>query len=189
MSLDGSLDATVEVTSPGPIGDDERAQCGNCPTGRANDAVFCVPDPRQSGPVSVPLCAYHLAALRRSHPLQWRTIRQHPEVEGLEAATKGHALLERDDVPAEIGIDGTLYERLGLDELGRAHFVAETGQGAYRVIETNERFVIRESNLVAPEALAGLLDHVGEHVGWRSLEGGWVERAGAEAEGGDPRGE
>lgn len=55
--------------------------------------------------------------------------------------------------------------------------------------EAAEEFVIRESNLLEPAALAGLLDHVGEHVGWRSLEGGWVERAGAEAEGGESRGE
>lgn len=169
---------------PGPVGDDEDVHCADCPLTNPEDAVFRVPDPRYSIATVTALCEYHLAALKREYPLRWRKIRDHPRIDGLEAAAKDHALVERDDVPDEISIDGEVYQRLGLDQLGRAYFVAETGWG-WRVVETDERFDVQESTKVERGRLRGLLDHVDEQVGWRGLEGEWIDRAQAEVNGGE----
>lgn len=167
---------------PGPA--DGAVPCADCPITRSNEAVYRVPDPRYAISTVSPLCAYHLTVLKREHPLAWRTLRDHPELPDPERYVQEHALVERADVADEIGIDGTRYERLGLDRLGRAYFITGEAIG-YRVIETDERFEIHESTHVSSGRLLELFDHVRDAVGWRGLEDDWIERAQREARRGD----
>lgn len=173
------------LAGPGPIDGDEGESCNDCPLVDPNPAVYRVPDPRYDIATVTPLCEYHLAALKREFPMEWRDIRSHPEIEGLERATAENVLIEQDDVPDEISVDETLYRRLGLDEKGRAYFVTEIGSGDYRVLETDERFDILESAIVASGQLFEFFDRIRGQVGWRGLEDEWVDRAQAEFYGGD----
>lgn len=80
------------------------------------------------------------------------------------------------DVPVEIAFNGTLYDRLGIDEEGSGYFVAEAG-GHYLVLETDPGGEAQEPTRIPPDRLRGLIEHVEENVGWRELEDGWREQA------------
>lgn len=167
---------------PGPI--DDSAPCTACPLNDPNEAAYRLPDPRFSVATVSALCPYHLAVVKREHSDRWATIRSHPEISGLEAATAEHALVELVDVAPEIEVDGNEYQRVGLDELGTAHFVRDVGP-YYRVVETNEQYDVLNGARVEPEGgLARLFDHVERRVGWRALESEWADRARAEEGGG-----
>lgn len=80
------------------------------------------------------------------------------------------------DVPAEIAFNGTLYDRLGIDEDGSGYFVAEAG-AHYLVLETDQGGEAGEPTRFRPDRLHGLIEFVGEHLGWRDLDEGWREQA------------
>lgn len=174
----GAQPASASILEePGPIRDGD-VPCHDCRAVDAEAGVYRVRDPRYSISTVVALCPYHLRAFASEEPLTWEWHRDHPEYGDPEAFAAGEeVLVERSDVPDELPIDGTLYERVGLDEAGRAYFAAEVGDGAWRVIETDEEFTVQESTRVERERLRGLLDHVEERVGWRGLEGEWIDRA------------
>lgn len=164
--------------APGHIDGDETAACADCPPAPAgNAAVFRVPDPRTQQPTVVPLCSYHLRALQREAPLRWHELREHPAVDGLEsAAANEHVFVEFADLPDELPHAGSLYERLGLDEVGDAYFVTPTRDDV-RVLRTDETLEDGEVTEIPQKELRGLLDHVDDRVGWRGIESGWISIA------------
>lgn len=179
IGLSSDRRTSVGVTDdPGPV--DDGVNCAACPLTDANEAAYRLPDPRFSVATVSALCTYHLAVVKREHPDRWATIRSHPEIDGLEAATADHALVELGDVAAEIEVDGEDYQRVGLDELGTAYFVRDV-RPYYRVVETNEHYdVLNGARVELAGGLARLFDHIERRVGWRALESEWANRARAE---------
>lgn len=165
------------VAAPGRLDGEEEADCDWCPDANAQPALWRVPDPRYDMQAFSALCGYHLAVLKREHELHYRDLVEHPEFGGLDDDRDEHALVERDDVPEEIPIDGALYERLGLDGLGRGYFVAELGSSEFRIVVTDERFDVVDATVVARGRLRNWIDHIGSFCHWRGLEGEWIDRA------------
>lgn len=178
VGVSRSRSADRIVAEPGPL-DDEHAECDWCSPFNARDAVYRVPDPNYDIHALSALCEYHLAVLKREHELRWRDLLEHPDLHGLDEARAEHVLIERDDVPDEVPIDGTLYQRLGLDERGVAYFIVELGEDAVRVVQTDERFDILQSDRVRCGELRGFIDHIGTQFRWRGLESKWIDRADA----------
>lgn len=169
------------VAEPGPV---EGEDCDDCPDDDPEAAVYRIPDPRWSiGAVSA-LCPFHLAAIKREHASFWGRLVHESEYGDVEEHVEDGALVERADLPEELPHDGTIYRRFGLDDTGRAYFVAATNTG-YELVETDSEFEVLETTLVARGRLLGLLDHVSDDVGWRGLASEWVDRAYAEDSGGE----
>lgn len=157
--------------------DEEDADCDWCPTLNAREALWRLPDPRYDITAFSALCEYHLAVLKREHELHWRDLLEHPEFDGLDGDRAEHVLVESGDVPDEVPIDGTLYQRLGLDDLGQAYFVAELGGGDLRIVVTDERFDVQDATVVARGRLRAWIDRIGGRCGWRGIESDWLDRA------------
>ena len=165
---------------PGPL-DDEATNCDHCPTLDPEEGVYRVPDPNFGVGSVAALCPYHLSVLARDHATVWGRLKATDEYGDVERYRQQGALVERGDLPEELSHSGTLYQRFGLDETGRAYFICETGSG-YRLIETDQEFDALESTTTSRGRLLGLLDHVEKHVGWRGLANEWVDRAFDEAD-------
>lgn len=176
---------------PGPVGDeDDGAACEDCPDHAAKDAVYRVYDPRWVAAVTSPLCEYHLAVYRHENPRIWAELARREDHPRLEAAVRDQAFVELADLPEEFPVEGTLFQRLGLDEHGLGHFIAEAGSH-YRLIHTDEQFDIKDGVSVPIGELHEYLDAVEEEVDWRAREYEWVDRAYDEADvnGGEAGGE
>lgn len=173
MSRSGPPREAIIPADPGPVDDDEEL-CEDCPDARPEPAVYRVPDIRSDLPLVTPLCAYHLRVLAHEEPMLWAELKQRSEVDGLErAAAHEHVLVDLADLPGELPYEGTLYERLGLDETGQAYFVAEAGTHA-EVLQTDEQFDGGEPAEIPHEAFRGFLEHIDETAGWRGLESEWI---------------
>lgn len=172
------------VAEPGPV-DDGDVSCDHCPATVDREAVYRVPDPNYSVASVSALCEHHLAVLAREHPTVWGRLKNHDEYGDVLEYKRDGALVERGDLPEEIEHDDRLYQRFGVDEVGRAYFVVELGSGDYHLVETGHEFDVLEETHVPRGGLLGLLDHVEDRHGWRGLADGWVDRAYAESGGDD----
>ena len=169
-----SLGHSVGVREP--PGRVDGGWCADCPSrleadhDLRRDAVYRVPDPRFSVATTTLLCPYHLARFANEHEDLWHRIRSHSGLSDPADVVQEPAFVTLRDVPTEIEIDGDRWHRLGLDEVGRAHFTRDHETGVSLIVTIDAEFDVLDRINLKHRPLTSWVSHVEDDVGWLSID-------------------